>query len=64
VKAKKIKRGTLVRWLHPEADDLGIVIHNSLKHLPDSIHIYWFSHPEHSGPYMADHELLEIISEP
>ena len=52
--------GDLVRWTNPGFEDTGIVLRSD-----DNLQMYidWFRCPEHSGPYVVQHEYLEVINE-
>ena len=63
-----MKVGDLVKWLHPEALDYGLVMEMGEDRNPEGywnghILIHWNGKPEHSGLYPADHQLLELVSE-
>jgi len=63
-----MKVGDLVKWLHPESLDYGLVLAMGEDQKPEGdwpgpVLIEWHRKPAHSGYYPADHELLEIVSE-
>jgi len=59
-----MKVGDLVKWTHPEAPDIGIILKaGTADYGCGGAHIYWFSKPEHSGTYPMVHDLLEMLSE-
>ena len=63
-----MKIGDLVKWLHPEALDYGLVLEMGEGRQPEGywdnqVLIQWHAKPEHSGFYPADHKLLELVSE-
>ena len=59
-----MKGGDLVRWTNHGYEDMGIVLRPSRDGWGDSqVIIYWFGHPEHTGPYPATHKYLEVINE-
>ena len=58
-----MKVGDLVKWTHPHARDVGVV----LEIRPDTwmgcqAYVEWASEPRHSGLYPVDHELLVLIN--
>ena len=60
-----MKVGDLVKWTHPHAKDIGIILDipaNSELYCGQA-NIHWFGKPEHSGLYPLDHELLESLDE-
>ena len=60
----KIKTGDLVRWNHPHAGGLGIVlgIHENTW-MGIQANIFWFEDKDTSGLYPVDHKHLELVSE-
>ena len=63
-----MKVGDLVKWLHPEALDYGLVLEMGEDRQPKGywaghVLIQWNAKPEHSGLYPANHQLLELVSE-
>tara|TARA_Y100000310_G_C20168096_1_gene572334 strand:+ start:189 stop:377 length:189 start_codon:yes stop_codon:yes gene_type:complete len=59
--------GSLVRWLHPDTIDYGVILEMGEDRLPKGywdgqVFVEWTGNPEHSGFYPADHQLLEMIS--
>ncbi len=58
-----MKVGDLVRWMHPDSKDTGIVLEAPPTKFGNQVHIYWFDTPEYSGYYPINHELLEFLSE-
>ena len=57
-----MKVADLVKWLHPDALDFGLILKIGEAHFVDHVFIQWHRKPEHSGYYPANHELLEVIS--
>jgi hypothetical protein len=57
-----VKVADLVKWLHPDALDFGLILKIGEAHFADQVFIEWHRKPEHSGYYPANHELLEVIS--
>jgi len=58
-----MKVGDLVKWIHPHAKDVGIIIEIDEDKWGGQAIIHWFGKSEHSGLYPLDHELLEMLSE-
>ena len=58
-----MKVGDLVKWTHPKAPDIGIILQAGTTYDACAAHIYWLGKPEHSGVYPMVHDLLEIFSE-
>ena len=60
-----MKVGDLVKWIHPHAKDIGIILKmpEISPPLRGEVNIHWFGKPEHSGLYPIDHELLEPLDE-
>lgn len=61
-----MKVGDLVKWTHPHAKDIGIVLNlseDTAGWYANQATIHWFGDPRHSGLYPIDHELLELASE-
>ena len=58
-----MKVGDLVKWTHPRALDIGIILEIDGDKYGDQAVIQWFGKPDCSGLYPIDHELLEVLSE-
>ena len=63
-----MKVGDLVRWVHPEALDYGLVLEMGEDRQPEGfwdnqVLIEWSGMPAHSGFYPKDHHHLELVSE-
>jgi len=58
-----MKVGDLVKWTHPHAKDIGIILDIDGDKYGDQAIIHWFGSPEHSGLYPIEHELLELLNE-
>mgnify|MGYP003654405875 FL=1 len=58
-----MKVGDLVRWTHPEFEDIGVIRALLPGALSDMDHalIHWFKDPDCDGPYPTDHHLLEVV---
>jgi len=65
---ENMRVGDLVKWLHPDSLDYGLVLEMGEDRKPEGywngqVFVQWQGKPEHSGFYPADHELMEIVSE-
>lgn len=59
-----MKVGDLVKWTHPDAEDIGIIralLPSGIFSDMDHALIHWFKDPDCSGPYPMDHHLLEVV---
>ena len=61
---KKVKVGDLVKWMHPDAIDYGLVLEmlNKDRWGRDKVYIQWYVNPYRSGPYSINNGLLAVIS--
>lgn len=61
---KKVKVGDLVKWMHPDAIDYGLVLEMLDKDRwgRDKVYIKWHVNPYRSGPYSINNGLLAVIS--
>ncbi len=53
-----MKAGSLVRWIHPDAPDTGLITEVS----GDQVYVCWIKEPECSGWVPGEHELLMEIA--
>ena len=59
-----MKVGDLVKWTHPHAIDLGLVLEiRDNTWMGVQAIIEWIGTPEYNGLYPVDHEHLEVINE-
>lgn len=61
---KKVKVGDLVKWMHPDAIDYGLVLDMlGDRWGRDMAYIQWHVNPDQGGPYPINHDLLAVINE-
>ena len=61
---KKVKVGDLVKWMHPDAIDYGLVLEMlDDRWGSDTAYIQWHVNPDYSGGYPINHDLLAVINE-